>query len=274
MAVSRKDLLVKVFKVVFLIFICAIFIMPVYFTFSVSISSKPRINEGAIIPDFYIGHWVEMTKGYWKSGIINSVVISLACMVIALALSIPAAYVFVRYRFMADKHLFFWFLTNRMAPPVVFSIPYLMIWRGIGIWDTHPGLILAYMVFEVPITIWILASFIASIPREVDEAALIDGYGFRDLFFKFILPLIRPAIGVAMFFAWLFAWTEMFFASVLTSVISKTIPAQLLTALGKVGWGVEYGPAAAAGFITLIPGLTLLYWVRRYIVKGFTFGRL
>lgn len=274
MALNFKDLTIKIIKIIFLAFVVAIFLLPVYFTFSVSISSKARINEGAIVPDFYIGHWIEITGGYWKTGLINSVIVSIACMGLALAVSLPAAYVFVRYRFMADKHLFFWFLTNRMAPPVVFSIPYLMIWRGLGLWDTQWGLILAYMVFEVPITIWILASFLAAIPREIDEAALIDGYGYRGLFFKFILPLIRPAIGVAMFFAWLFAWTEMFFASVLTSAVAKTIPAQLLTALGKVGWGVEYGPAAAAGFVTIVPGLTLLYWARRYIVKGFTFGRL
>jgi glycerol transport system permease protein len=274
MSVNFKDLVIKIIKVIFLGFVVAIFLLPVYFTFSVSISSKARINEGAIVPDFYIGHWIEITGGYWRTGLINSVIVSIACMGLALAVSLPAAYAFVRYRFMADKHLFFWFLTNRMAPPVVFSIPYLMIWRGLGLWDTQWGLILAYMVFEVPITIWILASFLAAIPREIDEAALIDGYDYRGLFFKFILPLIRPAIGVAMFFAWLFAWTDMFFASVLTSAVAKTIPAQLLTALGKVGWGVEYGPAAAAGFVTIIPGLTLLYWARRYIVKGFTFGRL
>lgn len=274
MAMNFKDLVIKIIKVIFLGFVVAIFLLPVYFTFSVSISSKARINEGAIVPDFYIGHWIEITGGYWRTGLINSAIVSIACMGLALAVSLPAAYVFVRYRFIADKHLFFWFLTNRMAPPVVFSIPYLMIWRGLGLWDTQWGLILAYMVFEVPITIWILASFLAAIPREIDEAALIDGYGYRGLFFKFILPLIRPAIGVAMFFAWLFAWTDMFFASVLTSAVAKTIPAQLLTALGKVGWGVEYGPAAAAGFVTIIPGLTLLYWARRYIVKGFTFGRL
>jgi len=274
MSVNFKDLVIKIIKVIFLGFVVVIFLLPVYFTFSVSISSKARINEGAIVPDFYIGHWIEITGGYWRTGLINSAIVSIACMGLALAISLPAAYAFVRYRFIADKHLFFWFLTNRMAPPVVFSIPYLMIWRGLGLWDTQWGLILAYMVFEVPITIWILASFLAAIPREIDEAALIDGYDYRGLFFKFILPLIRPAIGVAMFFAWLFAWTDMFFASVLTSAVAKTIPAQLLTALGKVGWGVEYGPAAAAGFVTIIPGLTLLYWARRYIVKGFTFGRL
>jgi len=274
MSVNFKDLVIKIIKVIFLGFVVAIFLLPVYFTFSVSISSSKRINEGAIVPDFYIGHWIGITGGYWRTGLINSAIVSITCMGLALMVSLPAAYVFVRYRFMADKHLFFWFLTNRMAPPVVFSIPYLMIWRGLGLWDTQWGLILAYMVFEVPITIWILASFLAAIPREIDEAALIDGYDYRGLFFKFILPLIRPAIGVAMFFAWLFAWTDMFFASVLTSAVAKTIPAQLLTALGKVGWGVEYGPAAAAGFVTIIPGLTLLYWARRYIVKGFTFGRL
>ena len=263
-------------RIIILTIVAALFIIPIYFTFSVSISSKPRINEGAIFPDLYIGHWIEITGGfgYWRTGIINSVIVSLICMVLALLISIPAAYVFTRIKFLADKHLFFWFLTNRMAPPVVFAIPYLMIWRGLKIWDTHGGLILAYMVFEIPITIWIIASFLAGIPKEIDEAAYIDGYSTFRLFVKIILPLLRPAIGVAMFFAWLFAWTDMFFASVLTSVNAKTLPAQLLTALGKVGWGVEYGPAAAAGFVTLIPGLTLLYWVRRYILRGFVLGRL
>lgn len=269
-----KISLSSIISAIILAVVIGAFTIPVYFTFSVSISTKARINEGAIVPDFYIGHWIEITGGYWKTGIINSVIVSLSCMALALLISLPAAYVFTRIKFLADKHLFFWFLTNRMAPPVVFSIPYLMIWRGLKIWDTHVGLILAYMVFEIPITIWIIASFLAGIPREIDEAAYIDGYSTFGFFRKILFPLLKPAIGVAMFFAWLFAWVDMFFASVLTSVNAKTIPAQLLTALGKVGWGVEYGPAAAAGFVTLVPGLILIYWVRRYILRGFTFGRL
>ncbi|MEM1948535.1 MAG: carbohydrate ABC transporter permease [Candidatus Caldarchaeum sp.] len=262
-------------KLLILAVITALMVIPVYFTFSVSISSKQRINEGASMPDLFFGHWIEIFEvAYWRTGIVNSILISLSAMALALAVGIPAAYVFSRYRFLAKKHLFFWLLTNRMAPPVVFSIPYLMIWRGLNIWDTHYGLVLAYMVFEIPITIWIISSFLATIPREIDEAAYIDGYSPFMLFRKIILPLLRPAIGVAMFFAWLFAWTEMFFASVLASTMSKTLPAQLLTALGKVGWGVEYGPAAAAGFITLIPGLALLYWVRKFAIRGFVIGRL
>ena len=266
----------SILRAIILVFVVLLFIVPIYFTFSVSISSKARINEGAISPDFYIGHWIEIFGGfgYWRAGIINSVIVSAISMAVALALSLPAAYVFTRLRFLADKHLFFWFLTNRMAPPVVFAIPYLMIWRGLKLWDTHGGLILAYMVFEVPITIWIISSFLAAIPKEIDEAAYIDGHTTFSLFRRIIIPLLKPAIGVAMFFAWLFAWTDMFFASVLTSVNAKTLPAQLLTALGRVGWGVEYGPAAAAGFVTLVPGLTLLYWVRRYILRGFVLGRL
>jgi glycerol transport system permease protein len=266
----------KAVKVVIALIIAIIFFTPLYFTFSVSLSSKARINEGALVPDFYTGSWVEITGGfgYWRTGIVNSLIVSTAAMGISILVALPAAYVFTRYRFLGDKHLFFWFLTNRMAPPVVFSIPYLMIWRGLNIWDTHYGLVLAYMVFEIPVTIWIIASFLTSIPKEIEEAAYIDGYSTAMLFRKIILPLLRPAIGVAMFFAWVFAWSEMFFASVLTSSVAKTVPAQLLTALGKVGWGVEYGPAAAAGFVSVIPGLALLYWIRRYLLKGFALGRL
>lgn len=261
-------------KVPLFAIVLLLFITPLYFTFSVAFSSKSRINEGALIPDFDIRNWIEISGGYWRTGIVNSFIISMVSMLTALLVSLPAAYIFSRARFLADKHLFFWFLTNRMAPPVVFSIPYLMIFRGLGIWDTHFGLILAYMVFEIPITIWIIASFLAGLPREIDEAAYIDGYSTLTLFRKIIIPLLRPAIGVALFFAWLFAWVDMFFASVLTSAIAKTLPAQLLTALGKVGWGVEYGPAAAAGFISVVPALILLYWVRRYIIRGFVLGRL
>jgi len=266
----------KTLKIILLSFVVFMFFIPLYFTFAVSLSSKARINEGVIIPDFYLGNWLEIFGGfgYWRNGIINSLIVSTAAMGVSLLVSLPAAFVFTRYRFLADKHLFFWLLTNRMAPPVVFSIPYLMIWRGLNLWDTHYGLVLAYMVFLIPLTIWILAGFLSSIPKEIDEAAYIDGYSTFTLFRKITLPLLKPAIGVAMFFAWLFSWTEMFFASVLTSSVAKTLPAQLLTALGKVGWGIEYGPAAAAGFVSVIPGLILLYWIRKYLLRGFVIGRL
>lgn len=269
-----KAWLQVIVKVMLLILVTLLFVIPVYFTFSVAFSSKSRINEGALVPDFDPRNWFEISGGYWREGIINSFIVSLACMLVALLVSLPAAYIFSRVRFLADKHLFFWFLTNRMAPPVVFSIPYLMIFRGLNIWDTHHGLILAYMVFEIPVTIWIIASFLSGVPREIEEAAYIDGYSTFTLFRKIVLPILRPAIGVALFFAWLFAWVDMFFASVLTSAVAKTLPAQLLTALGKVGWGVEYGPAAAAGFVSIIPALILLYWVRRYVSRGFVLGRL
>lgn len=271
---AERNTSTRFLRYIVAIIIIAVFIMPIYFTISVSFSSRTRIEEGAIIPDFTLRNWLEMTKGYWAVGIRNSVINSALAMIVSLVLSIPAAYVFSRVRFMADKHFFFWLLTNRMAPPVVLAIPYLMIWRGLGIWDTVPGIVLAYMVFDIPVTIWILTSFMAAIPREIDEAAFIDGYSLGRYFMKIFLPLLKPAIAVAAFFAWLFSWTEMFLASVLTSVQAKPLTAQLLTTLGKVGYGVEYGPAAAAGVITIIPGLALLYWARMYLGKGFTFGRV
>lgn len=264
-------------RYVFLIVVTLMFAFPLYYLFSVSFSSKPRIEAGALIPDGFMGNWRNVITGFGGvggPGITNSIIVSASSIVVALLLGIPAAYAFSRYKFMADKHLFFWFLTNRMTPAACLIIPYLIMWRALGIWDTLYGLTLAYTVFNVPIAVWLLASFMASIPREIDEAAFIDGYTLGRYFRKIFLPLIRPGIGVTSFFVWIYTWSEMFIASIITSVSAKPLTAQLLITLGRVGWGAEYGIAAAAGAITVLPGIALLYWARTYLAKGFTFGRV
>jgi len=264
-------------KYIMLISAMVMFLFPVYYLFSVSLSSKPHIEEGPLVPDFYFGNWIDVINGFGGiggSGIINSLLISASCVLTSLVVSFPAAYAFSRYKFMADKHIFFWFLTNRMTPPAVLILPYLIMFRSLGLWDTIPGVVLAYSVFNIPLAIWLLASFMAVIPREIDEAAFIDGYSLIKYFRRIFLPLSKPAIGVTSFFIWLYSWSEMFIASIITSVNSKPLNAQLVISLGRVGWGVEYGIASAAGVITIIPGLILIYWARRYLAKGFTFGRI
>jgi len=264
-------------RCVILISVILMFLFPVYYMFSVSFSSKPHIEEGALVPDSFLGNWIDMINGYGGiggPGITNSIIISVSCVLVSLSMSIPAAYAISRYRFMADKHLFFWFLTNRMTPAACLVLPYLIMWRALGIWDTLPGVIIAYNVFNIPVAVWLLASFMAAIPKEIDEAAFIDGYSLWGYFRRIFLPLIKPGIAVTSFFIWMYSWSEMFMASVITSVNSKPLNAQLVVSLGRVGWGVEYGIASAAGALTILPGLILVYWARGYLAKGFTFGRI
>jgi len=264
-------------RYVILISAMLMFVFPLYYMFSVSFSSKPHIEEGALVPDGFIEHWTGVIAGFsgvGGQGIVNSFIISASSVLVSLLASIPAAYAISRYKFMADKHIFFWFLTNRMTPPACLVLPYLIMWRAFGIWDTLQGVVLAYCVFNIPLAVWLLTSFMASIPKEIDEAAFIDGYSLARYFRRIFLPLIRPGIAVTSFFIWMYSWSEMFMASVITSVTSKPLNAQLIISLGRVGWGVEYGMASAAGAITILPGLILVYWARGYLAKGFTFGRI
>ena len=231
---KQKDVL----RYIVLIVVMLIFLFPLYYLISVSFSSLPHIEEGALVPDLITENWMKVITGFGGIGgvgILNSVIISVSCVLVALGIGFPAAYAISRYKFMADKHLFFWFLTNRMTPPAVLILPYLIMFRALGIWDTFPGVILAYNVFNIPVAVWLLASFMASIPKEIDEAAFIDGYSLGKYFRKIFLPLSKPGIGVTSFFIWLYSWSEMFIASVITSTDAKPINPQLLIALGRVG---------------------------------------
>ena len=98
---------------------------------------------------------------------------------ISVSFALPAAYAFSRYRFLGDKHLFFWLLTNRMAPPAVFALPFLQLYSSIGLFDTHIAVALAHCLFNIPLAVWILEGFMSGVPKEIDETAYLDGYSFR-----------------------------------------------------------------------------------------------
>jgi glycerol transport system permease protein len=131
--------------------------------------------------------------------------------------ALPAAYAFSRYRFLGDKHLFFWLLTNRMAPPAVFALPFFQLYSAFGLIDTHIAVALAHCLFNVPLAVWILEGFMSGVPKEIDETAYIDGYSFPRFFVKIFMPLIASGIGVAAFFCFMFSWVELLLARTLTT---------------------------------------------------------
>jgi hypothetical protein len=106
---------------------------------------------------------------------------------------------------MGDKHLFFWLLTNRMAPPAVFALPFFQLYSSVGLFDTHIAVALAHCLFNVPLAVWILEGFMRGVPKEIDETAYIDGYSFGTFFVKIFMPLIASGIGVAAFFCFMFS---------------------------------------------------------------------
>jgi len=267
----------KILLYLFLSAVALAFIFPLYYMASISISAGDAILSGSVVPTIppYTYNWYDLfTRFYYVSGMQNSVIITVSSVVVALIASFPTAYAFSRSKFMADKHLFFNFINSRASPAVCFILPFIAMFRGLGLWDTQLGMIIAYMTFNIPLGIWLMISFMGNIPKEIDESAFIDGYSLWGYFRKIFIPLNKPGIAVTAFFVWMFSWAEMFMCSILTSVNAKTLPAQIIITLGRMGYGVEFGKMAAAGVVTMIPGLILIMTARAYIARGFTFGRL
>lgn len=208
----------------------------------------------------------------WYSGYINSIIYVVMNMVISVAVALPAAYAFSRYRFLGDKHFFFWLLTNRMAPPAVFALPFFQLYSAFGLIDTHIAVALAHCLFNVPLAVWILEGFMSGVPKEIDETAYIDGYSFPRFFVKIFVPLIASGIGVAAFFCFMFSWVELLLARTLTVTEAKPIAAVMTRTVSASG--MDWGLLAAAGVLTLIPGALVIYFVRNYIAKGFALGRV
>ncbi|CTQ33313.1 carbohydrate ABC transporter permease [Jannaschia rubra] len=213
-----------------------------------------------------------LTDASWYMGYVNSLIYVVMNTAISLAVALPAAYAFSRYSFVGDKHLFFWLLTNRMAPPAVFALPFFQLYSSIGLFDTHIAVALAHCLFNVPLAVWILEGFMRGVPREIDETAYIDGYSFPRFFIRIFMPLIASGIGVAAFFCFMFSWVELLLSRTLTSVDAKPIAATMTRTVGAAG--VDWGVLAAAGMLTIVPGALVIWFVRNYIAKGFALGRV
>jgi glycerol transport system permease protein len=208
----------------------------------------------------------------WYGGYLNSIAYVSMNTVMSLLVALPAAYAFSRYRFLGDKHLFFWLLTNRMAPPAVFLLPFFQLYSSVGLFDTHIAVALAHMLFNVPLAVWILEGFMSGVPKEIDETAYLDGYGFPRFFITIFLPLIRAGVGVTAFFCFMFSWVELLLARTLTSVNAKPIAAVMTRTVSASG--LDWGVLTAAGVLTLIPGALVIWFVRNHIAKGFALGRV
>ena len=248
--------------------------LPIYWLANMSFKTNAEIigADLTLFPrEFTVKNYVNIfTDPAWYMGYVDSLIYVVLNTAISLSVALPAAYAFSRYRFLGDKHLFFWFLTNRMAPPAVFALPFFNLYSAIGLFNTHWAVALAHTIFNVPLAIWILEGFMSGVPREIDETAYIDGYSFPRFFFKIFLPLTASGIGVAAFFCFMFSWVELLLARTLTN----NMPISSIMTRTASSAGMDWGQLAAAGVLTLIPGALVIWFVRNYIAKGFALGRV
>lgn len=253
-----------------------IFLMlPIYWLLNMSLKTNEEIlGSFSLFPvnltfDNYVTIFTDPT---WYWGYFNSMIYVVMNTVISLLVALPAAYAFSRYTFLGDKHLFFWLLTNRMAPPAVFALPFFQLYSSVGLFDTHIAVALAHTLFNVPLTVWILEGFMKGVPKEIDETAYVDGFSFFKFFTKIFTPLISSGIGVAAFFCFMFSWVELLLSRTLTAVDAKSIAVTMTKTVSASG--VDWGVLAAAGMLTIVPGAIVIYFVRHHIAKGLSLGRV
>ena len=249
--------------------------VPIYWLVNVSLKTNTDILSGLSLwpehPTFDNYRRIFVDRE-WHASFVNSILYVGLNTIVSVAVALPAAYAFSRYRFVGDKPLFFWLLSNLMAPPAVYAMPFFNLYSATGLFDSIWAVALAHCLFNVPLAVWILEGFISGVPREIDETAAIDGYSFPRFFVKIFLPLIANGIGVAAFFCFMFSWVEQLLATTLTTVDAKPIAGMMSRAYSAAG--LDWGLLAAAGVLTMIPGAIVIWFVRNHIAKGFALGRV
>jgi len=250
------------------------------FVYLLVISFKRRIEIVTQVPPTLSFEWSTIARTYrevmFSQGMLeftgNSVVVVGSATLLALLIGTPAAYAFSRVRFRGDEQLANWILSMRFMPPIAVAIPLFLMMKAIGLQDSYPGLVLPYVAFSLPLVVWIMIGFFDEIPREIDDAALVDGCSRFGVLWRIMLPLVRPGLVTAALFGAIFIWNEFLVALyVIDSRAFQTISlgaATLVSAQRPIDWNI----AAAVGVVTVIPILIFSLFVQRYIVRGLTAG--
>ena len=201
---------------------------------------------------------------------LNSVIIGFGSTFLAVFLGTLAAYGFSRFRVPLKDDLLFFILSTRMMPPIAVAIPIFLMFRTLGLSDTFLGMILLYTAVNISLAVWLLKGFIDEIPREYEEAALVDGYTRFQAFVKVVLPQAVTGIAATAIFCLIFAWNEYAFALLLTSGNAQTAPPFLPTIIGE--GGLDWPAVAAGTTLFLLPILVFTVLLRQHLLRGITFG--
>ena len=267
----------RVLSYIVLIVIGLVGLLP--FLYLLLLSTKSRLDILEVPPSLDFD-WATIKANYaevihedgYFTFVKNSVIVTGVSTLIALVLGVPAGYAFSRLRFRGSDTWASTILSFRFMPPVAVAIPIYLMIRYVGLLDGSPGLILPYVAFTLPLVVWIMIGFFDEIPREIDEAAMVDGLTRPFVLLKVLLPLARPGILVAATFGVIFIWNEFLVGLyVINSQEHYTIPiaaSSLLTVESPIDWNI----AAATGIFTVIPILLFSIVVQRYIVRGITAG--
>jgi multiple sugar transport system permease protein len=258
-----------------LLLIILVCVFPFYWMVATSLKNQQDILSP--VPKFLFTPTMEnyqraLTKFDVPLSLANSLIVAVSSTLLALLLGTPAAYAIARFEFKGKRDLWFWFITNRMLSPIVLALPFFILARNLKLLDTQLVLILIYLTFNVPIVIWICADQFRNIPKELDEAATLEGYNSFAIFWRIGLPLAAPGIAVSAIFSFIFSWNELLYALVLTRKYAQTAPVVATSFMS--GYDLPWGQIMATGTMIALPVIIFSIIVSRQLVQGLTMGAI
>ena len=250
---------------------------PIFFDFDASIDNY-RVTLGGVsrvqiaIEQGGVGTVAGGSSSYYSiPSIIDSLIVAIGSTALAVFLATLAAYGLSRWQFRARDHFLFWVLAQRMMPPIAIAIPIFFMFRDLGLRDTHLGLILAHTLINLPRAVLLMKSFLDDVPRELDEAAMIDGATRAKVFRMVVLPLVKGGLAATAVLCFVFSWTEFLLSLQLTNNI-RTVPVKISTFVTSTG--TEWGFITALGSAALVPSFIFIMLVQKHLVRGLTLGSL
>jgi len=265
-------------------------LFPIYWTITTSFKMAPDVMKGNFLPfwDYqpkWLGWrslglspdtiWAESTvREEFVKRFYNSVITSLSASALAVFLGSLAAYGLSRFSyrfgFMRNSDISFFFLSQLILPPVVLALPFLVLYKSLALLDTRIGLIMLYTLTVLPIVIWIMRDQFAGIPKELEEAALVDGLSIWGAFATIVLPIALPGMVAAFILSLVLTWNEYFFAALLTSTHANTLPVMVASQTGSQG--INWWSMAALSFAAILPLIVIGILLERFIIKGMAAG--
>lgn len=217
-----------------------------------------------------LDHYRALWTGNFPGSFVNSVVTSASSTILSMLIGVPAAYALSRGQFRSSRRIALWILATRMAPPIAFTIPFFLAYRYLELQDTTLGLVIVYLTFSLALVIWMMQPFFDSVPRELEEAAWIDGCSIWGTFRNITLPLAAPGIAATAVICFILSWNDFFYALILTRTNASTAPVAIVNFVQYAGW--EWGRIAAAGTLVMLPVVIFSILVRNYLIRGLTAG--
>ena len=247
-----------------------IFVFPILWIYIASLKPSDEFVLGKIAFSPTLGNYYELFfKTAFFMEIRNTAIIAIISTVLVMVVAIPAAYSFARFN-TGSGHLLFVTISTRMFPGVVAAIPFFFAYKELGLLDTHFGLILLFFYFNLSFATFLLFGFYREIPAELEQAAMVDGYGRLEIFWKIVFPLVRTGVAVTTLFCLVWSWNEFLYAFLFTRTIARTVSVGISAFWGSMD--VAWGPMAAAMALAIIPTLLTAWFIQRYMVYGMTFG--